>query len=177
MTAPLPDGAQATREMRLALDDAHMSASELGYANAHGSSTPLNDPTETGAMKQLLGDAVYRVPVSGTKAYCGHALGAIRGDRGGDLRARLGANLGASDRKSGVFGSGVRPGLCEGNGRVDLRGGSTLEFVRVRWCQRVAGFRQARAVKHGVIPTGIHERIALARAEFPFRCSTLSVAP
>ena len=44
--------------------------------NAHGSSTPLNDPTETLAVKQVLGDHAYRVPVSGTKGYYGHALGA-----------------------------------------------------------------------------------------------------
>jgi 3-oxoacyl-[acyl-carrier-protein] synthase II len=44
--------------------------------NAHGSSTPLNDPTETLAMKLVLGDHAYRVPISGTKGYYGHALGA-----------------------------------------------------------------------------------------------------
>lgn len=76
MTAPRPDGSQATRAMRLALADAHVKASEIGYVNAHGSSTPLNDPTETVAIKQLLGESAYRVPVSGTKGYYGHALGA-----------------------------------------------------------------------------------------------------
>ena len=76
MTAPRPDGLQAARAMRLALDDADVSTRELSYVNAHGSSTPLNDPTETAAMKQLLGEAAYRVPVSGTKGYYGHALGA-----------------------------------------------------------------------------------------------------
>jgi 3-oxoacyl-[acyl-carrier-protein] synthase II len=49
---------------------------EIGYVNAHGSSTPLNDPTETLAVKQVLGDHAYRVPISGTKGYYGHALGA-----------------------------------------------------------------------------------------------------
>src|SRR5215204_5287869 len=66
MTAPLPGGAQAARAMRLALDDAHVSPGEIGYVNAHGSSTPLNDPTETLAVKQVLGDDAYRVPLSGT---------------------------------------------------------------------------------------------------------------
>ena len=76
MTAPRPDGAQAARAMRIALDDAHVSPSEIEYINAHGSSTPLNDPTETLAIKDVFGDHAYRVPMSGTKGYYGHALGA-----------------------------------------------------------------------------------------------------
>ena len=76
MTAPRPDGSQAARAMRVALQDAHVDAGEIGYVNAHGSSTPLNAPTETLAMKQVLGDRAYRVPISGTKGYYGHALGA-----------------------------------------------------------------------------------------------------
>jgi 3-oxoacyl-[acyl-carrier-protein] synthase II len=76
MTAPRPDGSQAARAMRLALADAHLPAREIGYVNAHGSSTPLNDPTETMAIKSVLGEHAYRIPVSGTKGYYGHALGA-----------------------------------------------------------------------------------------------------
>ncbi|HWL39293.1 MAG TPA: beta-ketoacyl-ACP synthase II [Gemmatimonadaceae bacterium] len=76
MTAPRPDGSQAARSMRLALDDANVSAAEIGYVNTHGSSTPLNDSTETAAIKTVLGERAYRVPMSGTKGYYGHALGA-----------------------------------------------------------------------------------------------------
>jgi 3-oxoacyl-[acyl-carrier-protein] synthase II len=76
MTAPLPTGTQAARAMRLALQDAHLAPGEIGYINAHGSSTPLNDPSETLAIKQLFGDHAHRIPVSGTKGYYGHALGA-----------------------------------------------------------------------------------------------------
>jgi 3-oxoacyl-[acyl-carrier-protein] synthase II len=76
MTAPRPDASQAARAMRLALADAHVAASEVDYVNAHGSSTPLNDPTETLAVKQVLGDRAYRIPISGTKGYYGHAFGA-----------------------------------------------------------------------------------------------------
>jgi 3-oxoacyl-[acyl-carrier-protein] synthase II len=76
MTAPRPDGSQAARAMRHALADAHVAAHEIEYVNAHGSSTPLNDPTETLAIKQVLGDRAYAIPVSGTKGYYGHALGA-----------------------------------------------------------------------------------------------------
>jgi len=76
MTAPRPDGSQAARSMRLALADANISADEVDYVNTHGSSTPLNDSTETLAIKQVLGDRAYRIPMSGTKGYYGHALGA-----------------------------------------------------------------------------------------------------
>src|SRR4051794_7545088 len=76
MTAPRPDGSQAARSMRLALGDADVQPHEVGYVNAHGSSTPLNDPTETLAMKQVFGDHAPRLRVSSTKGYYGHALGA-----------------------------------------------------------------------------------------------------
>jgi len=76
MTAPRPDGAQAARCMRLALDDADASVHDVQYINAHGSSTPLNDPTETLAIRQVFGAHADAVPVSGTKGYYGHALGA-----------------------------------------------------------------------------------------------------
>ena len=76
MTQPRPDGRQAARAMSLALDEARLAPHEIGYINAHGSSTPLNDPTETSAVKQVLGEAARKVPLSGTKGYYGHALGA-----------------------------------------------------------------------------------------------------
>jgi 3-oxoacyl-[acyl-carrier-protein] synthase II len=76
MTAPRPDGRQAARAMRNALLDGHVAAHEVGYVNAHGSSTPLNDPTETASVKQVFGDHAYRLAFSGTKGYYGHALGA-----------------------------------------------------------------------------------------------------
>lgn len=76
MTAPLPSGAQAARAIRLAMAEAELVPEQIGYINAHGSSTPLNDGTETRAIKAVLGDHAYRVPVSGTKAMHGHSLGA-----------------------------------------------------------------------------------------------------
>ena len=76
MTAPRPDGRQAARAMQLALADGAVTPAEVGYINAHGSSTPLNDSTETKAIKQVFGDHAYRLSVSGTKGYYGHALGA-----------------------------------------------------------------------------------------------------
>src|SRR5207237_336706 len=76
MTAPRPDGREAARAMRLAIADAHVAPADVGYINAHGSSTPLNDSTETAAIKQVFGAHAYRLSVSGTKGYYGHALGA-----------------------------------------------------------------------------------------------------
>ena len=76
MTAPRPDASQAARAMRMALADGHVSPGEVSYVNAHGSSTPLNDPTETAAIRQVFGDHSARLQVSSTKGYYGHALGA-----------------------------------------------------------------------------------------------------
>lgn len=76
MTAPRPDGSQAARSMRLALRDAGVVPHEVGYVNAHGSSTPLNDPTETRAIRDTFDGHSARLQVSSTKAYYGHALGA-----------------------------------------------------------------------------------------------------
>jgi 3-oxoacyl-[acyl-carrier-protein] synthase II len=76
MSAPKPDGREAARAVRLALADARVSPTDIAYVNAHGSSTPLNDTTETLAIKHVFGEHAYRLAVSGTKGYYGHALGA-----------------------------------------------------------------------------------------------------
>lgn len=76
MTQPRPDGAQAARCMRDCLERGGTDPSEVGYLNAHASSTPLNDRSETDAIKQVFGDGAYSLPISGTKGYHGHALGA-----------------------------------------------------------------------------------------------------
>jgi 3-oxoacyl-[acyl-carrier-protein] synthase II len=76
MTAPRPDASQAARAMRMALADGHVAPSDVAYVNAHGSSTPLNDPTETAAIRQVFGDHAEKLQISSTKGYYGHALGA-----------------------------------------------------------------------------------------------------
>lgn len=76
MTAPLPDASQAARAMSLALATAAVAPEAVDYVNAHGSSTPLNDSTETLAIRSALGPRANGIPVSGTKPYYGHALGA-----------------------------------------------------------------------------------------------------
>lgn len=79
MTSPPPDGEGAARCMQAALDDAGIKASDLGYINAHGTSTPLNDLYETRAIKTVLGDFARKVPVSSTKSMTGHLLGGAGG--------------------------------------------------------------------------------------------------
>lgn len=76
MAAPRPDGSQAARAMRMALEVGNIDPAEVDYVNPHGSSTPLNDATESNAIKQVLGARAYEIPVSGTKPYHAHALGA-----------------------------------------------------------------------------------------------------
>lgn len=76
MTAPLPSGAQAVRVMREALADAAITPSQVGYLNLHGSGTPLGDRLEALAIREVFGCHLDAVPMSGTKALHGHALGA-----------------------------------------------------------------------------------------------------
>ncbi|HEX2203517.1 MAG TPA: beta-ketoacyl-ACP synthase II [Longimicrobium sp.] len=76
MTAPRPDGAQAARAMRDALRTAGLAPEDVDYVNAHGSSTPLNDSTESRTIRAVLGEHADRVVVSGTKGYTAHCLGA-----------------------------------------------------------------------------------------------------
>jgi 3-oxoacyl-[acyl-carrier-protein] synthase II len=76
LTAPDPTGESAARAVSRALDDAGLSPADLDYVNAHGTSTPLNDRSETQALKLALGDDARRIPVSSTKSAIGHLLGA-----------------------------------------------------------------------------------------------------
>jgi 3-oxoacyl-[acyl-carrier-protein] synthase II len=78
ITQPEPSGSGAAIAMRTALRVAGASPEEVGYINAHGTSTPLNDAAETAAIKAALGEEVaHRVPVSSTKSMTGHLLGAV----------------------------------------------------------------------------------------------------
>jgi 3-oxoacyl-(acyl-carrier-protein) synthase len=76
LTAPLPSGEAAAAAVTTALADANLSAGEIGYVNAHASSTQLNELAEARAFHLALGDHARHVPVSGTKGLHGHALGA-----------------------------------------------------------------------------------------------------
>jgi 3-oxoacyl-[acyl-carrier-protein] synthase II len=76
ITAPDPDGYGAYLSMKYALLDAKINSEEVDYINAHGTSTPLNDKSETLAIKKLLGEKAYKIPVSSIKSMIGHLLGA-----------------------------------------------------------------------------------------------------
>ncbi len=76
MTSSLPGGEMAARAVTTALGEAGLSPAEIGYVNAHGSSTPMNDAHETEAIKRALGEHAYKVPISGTKPFHAHPLGA-----------------------------------------------------------------------------------------------------
>ncbi len=76
MTAPRPDGSQAARAMRDALAMGGVEPGAVDHINAHASSTPLNDSTESQAVRHVFGEAADRIPVTGTKPFSGHALGA-----------------------------------------------------------------------------------------------------
>jgi 3-oxoacyl-[acyl-carrier-protein] synthase II len=74
VTAPLESGEAAARAIELALDE--VDRDEVGYINAHGTSTPLNDVSETRAIKKAFGDKAYKIPVSSIKSMLGHMMGA-----------------------------------------------------------------------------------------------------
>jgi 3-oxoacyl-[acyl-carrier-protein] synthase II len=76
MTSPLPTGEACARAMREALADAQLSPNDIDYINAHASSTQLNDATETMSIKQVFGEQARKIPVSGTKGFYAHPLGA-----------------------------------------------------------------------------------------------------
>lgn len=76
VTAPLENGEGAAEAIRLALRDANRQAEDVDYINAHGTSTPLNDRSETNAIKQALGEQAYSIPISSTKSVTGHLMGA-----------------------------------------------------------------------------------------------------
>jgi len=76
ISAPAENGAGAAISMRLALENAALGVNEIGYINAHGTSTQLNDKSETAAIKTVFGEQAYSIPVSSTKSMTGHLLGA-----------------------------------------------------------------------------------------------------
>jgi 3-oxoacyl-[acyl-carrier-protein] synthase II len=79
ITSPVPGGEGASRAIQLAMKDAGITPDQVSYINAHGTSTPANDATETAAIKTALGEYAYQVTVSSTKSMTGHLLGGSGG--------------------------------------------------------------------------------------------------
>ncbi|MBN3951462.1 MAG: beta-ketoacyl-ACP synthase II [Nostoc sp. NMS7] len=79
ITSPVPGGFGAARAIELALKDASITPEQISYINAHGTSTPANDSTETSAIKKALGEYAYQVAISSTKSMTGHLLGGSGG--------------------------------------------------------------------------------------------------
>ena len=76
LVQPHPEGVGAAKAMQRALDSAGVSLDEIDYINAHGTSTPINDKSETIAVKRVFGEKAYNIPISSTKSMVGHSLGA-----------------------------------------------------------------------------------------------------
>jgi 3-oxoacyl-[acyl-carrier-protein] synthase II len=76
ISAPAENGAGAANSMRVALENAGLGVTDISYINAHGTSTQLNDKSETAAIKTVFGEQAYKIPVSSTKSMTGHLLGA-----------------------------------------------------------------------------------------------------
>jgi 3-oxoacyl-[acyl-carrier-protein] synthase II len=89
ISAPQPEGIGAADVMRAVLEDADLEASQVGYINAHGTSTELGDSAEVQAIKEVFGEHAYRLAVSSTKSCTGHLLGAAGGLETGVLALAL----------------------------------------------------------------------------------------
>lgn len=79
MTAPSEDGSGAGEAMKMAIQQANIEVNQIDYINAHGTSTPTNDSAETVAIKYALGELAYQIPISSSKGFFGHLLGAAGG--------------------------------------------------------------------------------------------------
>jgi 3-oxoacyl-[acyl-carrier-protein] synthase II len=80
MTSPHPEARGGIRALQMALDEARVAFDEVDYISAHGTGTLVNDKTETLAIKRVLGDAAYRIPISSIKSMIGHTMGAASGN-------------------------------------------------------------------------------------------------
>ena len=141
LTAPMQDGAGAAQAIRRALEDAGIGPEDVDYVNAHGTSTPLNDRSETRALKTALGDRAAEVPVSSIKSVIGHLLGAAGAVEAVATVLALAERVapptwaGRSARRAGPRLRPRRPAASERQREAARR---HLQLVRVRRPQRRA---------------------------------------
>ena len=141
ITQPAENGDGAYRVMKAALKDAKLSPDDIGYVNAHGTSTPIGDVLETIAVKRVFGERAKKMPVSSTKSMTGHLLGGAGGLGSGHQRSGAARSDSAADDQSRNARSAVRSRLrsqCRAQSRSGIR---ALEFVRFRRHQRRPDFQ------------------------------------
>ena len=116
MTAPRPDGAQAARAMRDAMRTGGVRLEDVDVVNAHGSSTPLNDSTESKVIREVFGEHADAAPGERHQGLPRALPGRHGRHRGGHLGPDHPARLGAAHAEPGVRRRGLRPGLRDGRG-------------------------------------------------------------
>ena len=165
VTEPDPAGTNPARAMQMAFGDAGIDPSEIGYINAHGTSTPLGDTSETRVIKLAVGEEnAYKIPVSSTKGATGHCLGAAGAVEAIFTDPRDAARRPAADDQLRGRGSVVRPRLHPERGAEVRHQRRRLQLVRLRRPQRVRRLPQARRVRPGAASGAISNRLLQGRA-------------
>ena len=135
---PDPTGREPARALAMAFEDAGVSPDEVGYVNAHGTSTPVGDSAETRVIKLALGEEkAYRTPVSSTKGATGHCLGAAGAVEASFTILALERGILPADDQPGGPGSRVRPRLHPERGARGAGRDRRVELVRLRRPQRL----------------------------------------
>ena len=138
ITQPAEGGDGGYRVTMAALKDAKISADDVSYVNAHGTSTPIGDAIETTALKRVFGERAKKVPISSTKSMTGHLLGGAGGLEAGISVLALRDQILAAHSELRKSRSGMRSGLRPQSSAQSVRRVRALEFVRLRWHQRLA---------------------------------------
>ena len=137
ITSPAPNGEGAARCMKMAIKDAGIAPEEMGYINAHGTSTKYGDELETMAIKTVFGQHAYKMPVSSTKSMTGHLLGAAGGVEAVISVLAHGTRDPSAHHQPGEPRPGMRSRLYPEQGQEGAGERRHVEFLRVRRHQRL----------------------------------------